>query len=72
MKNQENIESIKQNHSLISNEKNYSYFLLKNYIEQLETLENDSRIFKRGKILESLLDVEIDKLNIESIKNSFK
>ena len=68
--NQENIESIKQNHSLISNEKNYSYFLLKNYIEQLETLENDSRIFKRGKILESLLDVEIDKLNIESIKNS--
>lgn len=68
--NQENIESIKQNHSLISNEKNYSYFLLKNYIEQLETLENDSRIFKRGKILESLLDVEIDKFNIESIKNS--
>ena len=68
--NQENIESIKQNHSLISNEKNYSYFLLKNYIEQLETLENDSRIFKSGKILESLLDVEIDKLNIESIKNS--
>ena len=68
--NQENIESIKQNHSLISNEKNYSYFLLKNYIEQLESLENDSRIFKRGKILKSLLDVEIDKLNIESIKNS--
>ncbi|HEM3625057.1 AAA family ATPase [Streptococcus suis] len=70
IENQENIEYIKQNHSLISNEKNYSYFLLKNYIEQLETLENDSRIFKRGKILESLLDVEIDKLNIESIKNS--
>ena len=68
--NQENIESIKQNHSLISNEKNYSYFLLKNYIEQLESLENDSRIFKRGKILKSLLDVEIDKLNIELIKNS--
>ena len=68
--NQENIESIKQNHSLISNEKNYSYFLLKSYIEQLESLENDSRIFKRGKILKSLLDVEIDKLNIESIKNS--
>ncbi|MDG3132539.1 recombinase RecF [Streptococcus suis] len=68
--NQENIESIKQNHSLISNEKNCSYFLLKNYIEQLESLENDSRIFKRGKILKSLLDVEIDKLNIESIKNS--
>ena len=68
--NQENIESIKQNHSLILNEKNYSYFLLKNYIEQLESLENDSRIFKRGKILKSLLDVEIDKLNIESIKNS--
>lgn len=68
--NQENIESIKQNHSLISNEKNYSYFLLKNYIEQLELLENDSRIFKRGKILKSLLDVEIDKLNIELIKNS--
>ena len=68
--NQEKIESIKQNHSLISNEKNYSYFLLKNYIEQLESLENDSRIFKRGKILKSLLDVEIDKLNIESIKNS--
>ena len=59
-----------QNHTLISNDKNYSYFLLKNYIEQLETLENDSRIFKCGKILESLLDVEIDKLNIESIKNS--
>ena len=70
VENQENIESIKQNHSLISNEKNYSYFLLKNYIEQLESLENDSRIFKRGKILKSLLDVEIDKLNIESIKNS--
>ncbi len=68
--NQENIESIKQNHSLISNEKNYSYFLLKNYIEQLESLENDSRIFRRGKILKSLLDVEIDKLNIELIKNS--
>lgn len=68
--NQENIESIKQNHSLISNEKNYSYFLLKNYIEQLESLENDSRIFKRGKILKSLLDVEIDKLNIELINNS--
>lgn len=68
--NQENIESIKQNHSLISNEKNCSYFLLKNYIEQLESLENDSRIFKRGKILKNLLDVEIDKLNIESIKNS--
>lgn len=68
--NQENIESIKQNHSLISNEKNYSYFLLKNYIEQLESLENDSRIFKHGKSLKSLLDVEIDKLNIESIKNS--
>lgn len=68
--NQENIESIKQNHSLISNEKNCSYFLLKNYIEQLESLENDSRIFKRGKILKSLLDVEIDQLNIESIKNS--
>ncbi|MDO4432131.1 MAG: recombinase RecF [Aerococcaceae bacterium] len=68
--NQENIESIKQNHSLISNEKNCSYFLLKNYVEQLESLENDSRIFKRGKILKSLLDVEIDKLNIESIKNS--
>ncbi|MBL1125053.1 AAA family ATPase [Streptococcus suis] len=68
--NQENIESIKQNHSLISNEKNCSYFLLKNYIEKLESLENDSRIFKRGKILKSLLDVEIDKLNIESIKNS--
>jgi len=68
--NQENIESIKQNHSLISNEKNYSYFLLKNYIEQLESLENDSIIFKRGKILKSLLDVEIDKLNIELIKNS--
>lgn len=68
--NQENIESIKQNHSLISNEKNYSYFLLKNYIEQLESLENNSRIFKRGKSLKSLLDVEIDKLNIESIKNS--
>ena len=33
-------------------------------------MENDSRIFKRGKILKSLLDVEIDKLNIESIKNS--
>ena len=44
--------------------------MLKNYIEQLESLENDSRIFKRGKILKSLLDVEIDKLNIESIKNS--
>ena len=70
VENQENIESIKQNHSLISNEKNYSYFLLKNYIEQLESLENDSRIFKRGKILKSLLDVEIDKLNIELIKNS--
>lgn len=70
VENQENIESIKQNHSLISNEKNYSYFLLKNYIEQLESLENDSRIFKRGKILKNLLDVEIDKLNIESIKNS--
>lgn len=70
IENQENIEYIKQNHTLISNDKNYSYFLLKNYIEQLETLENDSRIFKRGKILESLLDVEIDKLNIESIKNS--
>lgn len=68
--NQENIESIKQNHSLISNEKNCSYFLLKNYIEKLESLENDSRIFKRGKNLKSLLDVEIDKLNIESIKNS--
>ena len=70
VENQEIIESIKRNHSLISNEKNYSYFLLKNYIEQLESLENDSRIFKRGKILKSLLDVEIDKLNIESIKNS--
>ena len=70
IENQENIEYIKQNHTLISNDKNYSYFLLKNYIEQLETLENDSRIFKCGKILESLLDVEIDKLNIESIKNS--
>ena len=70
IENQENIEYIKQNHTLISNDKNYSYFLLKNYIEQLETLENDSRIFKSGKILESLLDVEIDKLNIESIKNS--
>ena len=27
-------------------------------------------MFKRGKILEDLLDVEIDKLNIETIKNS--
>ncbi|MDO4666721.1 MAG: AAA family ATPase [Streptococcus sp.] len=68
--NQENIEYIKQNHSLISNEKNCSYFLLKNYIEKLELLENDSRIYKCGKILESLLYVEIDKLDIESIKNS--
>ena len=70
LENQENIEFIKQNHTLISNDKNYSYFLLKNYIGQLESLENDSRMFKRGKILESLLDVEIDKLNIETIKNS--
>lgn len=70
LENQENIEFIKQNHTLISNDKNYSYFLLKNYIGQLESFENDSRMFKRGKILESLLDVEIDKLNIETIKNS--
>lgn len=70
LENQENIEYIEQNHTLISNDKNYSYFLLKNYIEQLESLGNDSRMFKRGKILESLLDVEIDKLNIETIKNS--
>lgn len=70
LENQENIEYIEQNHTLISNDKNYSYFLLKNYIGQLESLENDSRMFKRGKILESLLDVEIDKLNIETIKNS--
>lgn len=69
-KNQDNIEYIEQNHTLIANDKNYSYFLLKNYIEQLESLENDSRMFKRGKILEGLLDVEIDKLNIETIKNS--
>lgn len=70
LENQENIEYIEQNHTLISNDKNYSYFLLKNYIGQLESLENDSKMFKRGKILESLLDVEIDKLNIESIENS--
>ena len=67
---QDNIEHIEQNHTLILNDKNYSYFLLKNYIGQLESLENDSRMFKRGKILEGLLDVEIDKLNIEIIKNS--
>lgn len=70
LENQEYIEYIEQNHTLISNDKNYSYFLLKNYIGQLESLENDSRVFKRGRILESLLDVEIDKLNIEKIKNS--
>ncbi len=67
---QDNIEHIEQNHTLILNDKNYSYFLLKNYIGQLESLENDSRMFKRGKILEGLLDVEIDKLNVEIIKNS--
>ena len=70
IENQENIEYIKQNHTLISNDKNYSYFLLKNYIGQLESLENDSKMFEQGKILGSLLDVEIDKLNIASIKNS--
>ncbi|HEL2053514.1 TPA: AAA family ATPase [Streptococcus suis] len=70
IENQENIEYIKQNHTLISNDKNYSYFLLKNYIGQLESLENDSKMFEQGKILGSLLDIEIDKLNIESIKNS--
>ena len=68
--NQENIESIKQNYTLISNDKNYSYFLLEKYIGQLESLENDSKMFKRGKILKSLLDVEIDKIDIESIENS--
>ena len=36
LENQENIESIKQNYSLISNEKNFSYFLLKNYLERQE------------------------------------
>ncbi|MCJ0558847.1 AAA family ATPase, partial [Enterococcus cecorum] len=70
IENQENIEYIKQNHTLISNDKNYSYFLLKNFIGQLESLENDSKMFEQGKILGSLLDVEIDKLNIASIKNS--
>lgn len=70
IENQENIEYIKQNHTLISNDKNYSYFLLKNYIGQLESLENDSKMFEQGKILGSLLDVEIDNLNIASIKNS--
>ena len=70
LENQENIESIKQNYTLISNDKNYSYFLLEKYIGQLESLENDSKMFKRGKILKSLLDVEIDKIDIESIENS--
>lgn len=68
--NQENIESIKQNYSLISNEKNFSYFLLKNYLERQELLENDSKLYKFGKRLKSLLDVEIAKIDIESIKNS--
>ena len=70
LENQENIESIKQNYTLISNDKNYSYFLLEKYIGQLESLENDSKMFKHGKILKSLLDVEIDKIDIESIENS--
>ena len=70
LENQENIESIKQNYSLISNEKNFSYFLLKNYLERQELLENDSRLFKFGKRLKSLLDVEIAKIDIKSIENS--
>ena len=70
LENQENIESIKQNYSLISNGKNFSYFLLKNYLERQELLENDSRLFKFGKRLKSLLDVEITKIDIKSIENS--
>lgn len=70
LENQENIESIKQNYSLISNEKNFSYFLLKNYLERQDLLENDSKLFKFGKRLKSLLDVEIAKIDIKSIENS--
>lgn len=70
LENQENIESIKQNYSLISNEKNFSYFLLKNYLERQGLLENDSKLFKFGKRLKSLLDVEIAKIDIKSIENS--
>lgn len=68
--NQENIEFIKQSYTLISNYKNYSYFLLKNYLGQLESLENDSRMFEQGKILGSLLDAEIDKIDLELLENS--
>lgn len=68
--NQEEVDFIKQNHSLISNEKNYSYFLLKNYIEQLEYLENNRKLFEQGKILERLFDVEIDEINMETIEKS--
>ncbi len=74
LENQEYIEYIEQNHTLISNDKNYSYFLLKNYIGQLESLENDRIMFQQGKLLGNLIDVEIDKMDIESIEkclNSF-
>lgn len=67
---QENIDFIRQNQWLISNEKNYSYFLLKNYIERLESLEDDSKLFEQGTILARLLEVEIDEINIEAIENS--
>lgn len=70
LESQENIEFIKENHSLISNEKNYSYFFLQNYIEKLESLKNDNKMFKQGKKLERLLNVEIDKMDIESIEKS--
>lgn len=74
LENQKNIEFIKKNHSLIASEKNYSYFLLKNYIGQIELLENDRIMFQQGKLLGNLIDVEIDKMDIESIEkclNSF-
>lgn len=74
LENQEYIEYIEQNHTLISNDKNYSYFLLKNYIGQLESLGNDRIMFQQGKLLGNLIDVEIDKMDIESIEkclNSF-
>ena len=69
----DDIQSIKKvhfNYQLLSDEKNYSFYLLKNYITSINSLENDRIMFKLGERLKGLLSVESNKMEIELIKET--
>ena len=69
----DDIQSVKKVHSnyqLLSDEKNYSFYLLKNYITRIDSLENDRKMFELGERLKDLLSVESNKMKIESIRET--